>query len=91
MEDGGANNVTRLDCADRINKFEEQQPSRVDAEKRRRRAHTKGQVGAADKVAKLDIQIVYAGTGTLLLQLLYASSIFIIKLLLLPLRNDFQC
>ena len=32
MEDGGANNGhPTVDCADRINKFEEQQPSRVDA------------------------------------------------------------
>ena len=59
------NNVTRLDCADRINKFEEQQPSRVDAEIEKDSSHSKGQVGAADKVAKLDIQIGHAGTGTL--------------------------
>ena len=39
MEDGGANNVTRLDCADRINKFEEQQPSRVDAEIEKKSSH----------------------------------------------------
>ena len=70
MEDGGAIKQRSPYCAGRINKFEEQQPSRVDAEIEKDSSHSKGQVGAADKVAKLDIQIGYAGTGTLFLQLL---------------------
>ena len=65
MEDGGAIKQRLPYCAGRINKFEEQQPSRVDAEIEKDSSQSKGQVGAADKVAKLDIQIGHAGTGTL--------------------------
>ena len=51
MEEGGTNNgQPTVDCADRINKFEEQKPSRVNAEIEKKSSHSKGQVGAEEKV-----------------------------------------
>ena len=51
MEESDANNgQPTVDCADRINKFKEQKPSRVNADIENKSSHSKGQVGAEEKV-----------------------------------------
>ena len=66
MEEGGANNgQPTVDCADRINKFEEQNRL-VSMPRSKIKAHTqKDNLVLKKKLNKLDIQIGYAGTGTL--------------------------